>query len=83
MAPSSGDEWGASYVYEDKEIVSGTRYYYKLLEIEDDQDQTFYGPISSDGSIAWDDCCCDDDCDDDDHHVIIHCFISTLIGRSE
>ena len=57
-----GYDRGASYAYEDNHIV-GKTYFYKLQEIEDDQDERFYGPIATDGSITWEDEC--DDGDDD------------------
>jgi hypothetical protein len=72
-----GDSWGASYLYDDYDVLSGKTYYYQLEEIGYNQTHRFYGPVASDGSIMIDDEHYHDG-DDNDHRAYISCFISTL-----
>ncbi|MGB9498675.1 MAG: LamG domain-containing protein [Dissulfuribacterales bacterium] len=46
-----GDTWGATYEYDDYDVIDGKEYFYKLQEFEDDQSQTFYGPVDRSVSI--------------------------------
>jgi len=46
-----GDLWGATYEYDDYDVMDEKEYYYKLQEIEEDQTQQFYGPVDQTISI--------------------------------
>jgi len=66
LIPATGSETvAAAYEYEDETAEAGTRYYYKLEDIDANGDSVMHGPVTTPTN----------------HHHDDTCFINTLLGR--